>query len=351
MSEDMFFHADGVKVMVVDDNEVNSMVVASMLEQFHIVVTEVYAGKDAIEKAKYEDFDIIFMDYLMPEMNGIETTEEIRKLGKVKRPVIIGLSADVTPELKSKFSAAGADNVLAKPLTIEALQQLLERLVPKEQVATIDSKKQVGEDTKKVIEIFSEVSGMNVEEGLSHLGNTVENYIKVLETAVDNIRQQQKRLFVYSESMIQPSSMKISFHSLKGIFLNLGAHKLSEQSQLFELACTNASVDLLTNDLEQYLSDLDVFVRGLEHGLAQYDGDYKRKQLEQYRPMDEETYDQYYAELVNALQKYEYNDLRELTNALLYASKGEKRALYQNVLKEIQDFQYENALELLKKGN
>ena len=102
-----------------------------------------------------------------------------------------------------------------------SLEQLLERLVPKEQVANIDSKKQVGEDTKKVIEIFSEVSGMNVEEGLSHLGNTVENYIKVLETAVDNIRQQQKRLFVYSESMIQPSSMKISFHSLKGIFLNL----------------------------------------------------------------------------------------------------------------------------------
>lgn len=107
MSEDMFFHADGVKVMVVDDNEVNSMVVASMLEQFHIVVTEVYAGKDAIEKAKYEDFDIIFMDYLMPEMNGIETTEEIRKLGKVKRPVIIGLSADVTPELNLNLVQQG----------------------------------------------------------------------------------------------------------------------------------------------------------------------------------------------------------------------------------------------------
>ena len=100
MSNDMFFSAEGKKVMVVDDNEVNSMVVASMLEQFAIQVTEVYSGKDAVEKAKYEDFDVIFMDYLMPEMNGIETTEEIRKLGKVKRPAIIGLSADVTPELK-----------------------------------------------------------------------------------------------------------------------------------------------------------------------------------------------------------------------------------------------------------
>ena len=350
MSNDMFFSAEGKKVMVVDDNEVNSMVVASMLEQFAIQVTEVYSGKDAVEKAKYEDFDVIFMDYLMPEMNGIETTEEIRKLGKVKSPAIIGLSADVTPELKSKFSRAGADNVLAKPLTLEALQQLLEEWVPKEQVASLDSKKQAGDDAKQIIEIFSQVNGLNVEEGLSHLGNTVENYIKVLETAVDNIRQQQKHLFVYSESLIQPSSMKISFHSLKGIFLNLGAHKLSEQSQLFELACTNSSVDLLSNDLEQYLKDLDVFVGSLEQGLAQYDGDYKKKQAEQYRPLDEENFTKYYDKLVNDLQKYEYNDLRELTNTLMYASKGEKRILFENVLKEIQNFQYEAALELLGKG-
>ena len=103
-------------------------------------------------------------------------------------------------------------------------------------------------------------------------------------------------------------------------------------------------------DLEQYLKDLDVFVGSLEQGLAQYDGDYKKKQAEQYRPLDEENFTKYYDKLVNDLQKYEYNDLRELTNTLMYASKGEKRILFENVLKEIQNFQYEAALELLGKG-
>ena len=75
MGTESAFRAEGIKALVVDDNEVNTMVVASMLEQFSIPVTEVYSGKEAIERERLEEFDIIFMDYLMPEMDGIEATD------------------------------------------------------------------------------------------------------------------------------------------------------------------------------------------------------------------------------------------------------------------------------------
>ena len=347
METEQVFKAEGMHALVVDDNEVNSMVVASMLEQFSIAVTEVYSGKDAIEKVKYQDYDIIFMDYLMPEMNGMEATEEIRKLGKVKRPVIVALSADDTQELKAKFAKVGVDDVLAKPLELDMLCQILKKWIPEDQVSTIDVNLHDVDTTEGLLDIFSHVEGLDVEKGLSHLGNSTENYIKVIEAAVDNIRTERNRLAVYLESQVQPSSMKISFHSLKGVFLNLGAQRLSEQAQLFELACTNTTVDLLADNLEQFLKEMEQFYEGLEQGLVEYDDSYVKRQEERYFPLAEEEFKETLERLIYCLKRYEYNDLGELLQRLIYATTGEEKSKYISVGKAIQNFQYEEALQLL----
>lgn len=346
MSADMIFKAEGIKALVVDDNEVNSMVVASMLEQFSIEVTEAYSGKEAIEKSKYEDFDIIFMDYLMPEMNGIEATEEIRGLGKVKRPVIVALSANDTQELKAKFKSAGVDDVVAKPLELLKVCDILRKWVPDEAVEQVGKKSDFCDTDINLKELFSCVDGLDVEKGLSHLANSSENYIKVIEAAIDNIQTERKRLAVYSQSQVQPSSMKISFHSLKGVFLNLGAQKLSEQSQFFELACANTSVDLVADNLQQFLDDLGQFSLDLQIALAKYDDRYNRE--DRYFPLEEEEFMETNEQLVYHLERYEYNELRELLQKLMYASKGEIRNRYEEIGKAIQNFQYEAAIFQLK---
>ncbi len=346
MSAEMIFKAEGMKALVVDDNEVNSMVVASMLEQFSIEVTEVYSGRDAIEKARYEDYDIIFMDYLMPEMNGIEATEEIRRLGKVKRPVIVALSANDTQELKAKFKSAGVDDVVAKPLELTKVCDILQKWVPDEAVKPMGVEPDLDDTAADLKELFSQVDGLDVEKGLSHLANSSENYIKVIEAAIDNIQTERKRLAVYSQSQVQPSSMKISFHSLKGVFLNLGAKQLSEQSQFFELACANTSVDLIADNLQQFLDDLGEFSLNLQIALAKYDDGYNRE--DRYFPLEEEEFVDINEQLVYHLERYEYNELRELQQKLMYASQGEIRNKYEEIGKAIQNFQYEDAIEQLK---
>ena len=350
----MFFKAEGMKALVVDDNEVNAMVVSSMLEQFEIQVTEVYSGKDAISREQHEEYDIIFMDYLMPEMNGIEATEEIRKLGKVKRPIIIALSADVTPELKSKFEKAGVDDVMAKPLELEAVCGILRKWAPEESVSKKEFDISTDDQVTILRGIFSGVQGLDVEKGLSHLANSAENYMKVIEAAVDNIYAEKNRLLMYSQSMVQPSSMKICFHSLKGVFLNLGVSHLTEQSQMFELACVNPQVDFSALNLKQYLEELDAFVKALENGLEQFDDNYVKNSEERYLPISSEEYYRCKEDLRYYLSYYEFNHLPELTSKLIYASKGETRQQMNRIGKLIQNFQYEEALqaldELEKKG-
>ncbi|MBQ5559697.1 MAG: response regulator [Lachnospiraceae bacterium] len=332
-----------MKVLVVDDNEVNAMVVSSMLELYDMKVTEVYSGKDAIDKAKNDDYDIIFMDYLMPEMNGIEATEEIRKLAKVKRPLIVVLSADSTQELKKKFEKSGVDDVIAKPLEAEKLNDILTKWGKIEQISQHEN---ATNEEIDVVSLFSHVVGLDVEKGLSHMANSADNYIKVIEVAIQNIEEQRRQLQLYRLSQVQPSSMKLSFHSLKGIFLNLGAHHLSEQSQNLELACVNLDLELLGERLEQYLSLLDDMIDGLKKGMSKYDHNYSFGE-EKYEPLPQEEYDYIFQVVVEGLKRYEYNELREGLKKLINASQGEQRERWMEVAKLVQVFKYEEALKLI----
>lgn len=342
------FSAKGIKALVVDDNEVNTMVVASMLEQFSIEVTEVYSGKEAIEKERMEDFDIIFMDYLMPEMNGIEATEEIRKLGKVKRPIIVALTANEIDELKGRFEQAGVDDVLVKPLELEAVCQILKKWFLDKTVEHYgNSKKDQDSGRNALLEAFSEVKELDVEKGLSHLANSASNYIKVIKAAVDNLRSEQNRLSMYRDSQVQVTSMKNCFHSLKGVFLNLGVSRLSNQSQLLELACGNQEEEYIRNSLEEYLQNLEDFTMQLEEALLEYDATYTKSCEERYVPISEEEFNECVEALKYYLYRYEFNYLPELTEKLIYATKGEERKKMNQIAKQVQSFQYEEALKIL----
>ena len=340
MGTESAFRAEGIKALVVDDNEVNTMVVASMLEQFSIPVTEVYSGKEAIERERLEEFDIIFMDYLMPEMDGIEATEEIRKLGKAKRPVIVALTANETKELKERFKQAGVVDVMVKPLELEAVCRILKKWFPDKTVTFMENSMGEQDSGKKVLlEAFSKIDELDVEKGLSHLANSAPNYIKVIKAAVDNIHSAKNRLKMYQESQVQVSSMKNSFHSLKGVFLNLGVSRLSNQSQLFELACGNQEEEYIKNSLEHYLQELEDFTIQLEEALLKYDATYTKSRSERFIPMEENEFLRCVEDLKYYLSRYEFNYLPELTEKLVYATKGEEREKMNQNAKQVQCFQ------------
>lgn len=349
MGTEIAFRAEGIKALVVDDNEVNTMVVASMLEQFSIQVTEVYSGKAAIEKERLEEFDIIFMDYLMPEMNGIEATEEIRKLGKAKRPIIVALTANEITELKGRFEQAGVDDVMVKPLKLEAVCQILKKWFSDKTVESLESSmEERGSEKKVLLEAFSKIEELDVEKGLSHLANSASNYIKVIKAAVDNIHSERNRLQMYQESQVQVSSMKNCFHSLKGVFLNLGVSRLSSQSEFYELACGNQEEKYIRKNLEKYLQDLEEFGMRLEEALLEYDVTYTKSRSERYIPMDESEFAKCVEKLEYYLYRYEFNYLPELTEKLVFATKGEERDKMIQIAKKVQCFQYEEALKILR---
>jgi CheY-like chemotaxis protein len=129
------FSARGVKVLVVDDIEINLELTEAMLDSFDIKADLAKRGEDALELARANTYDIIFMDHMMPGMDGIETTRRIRELkGPPAAVPIIALTANVINGAESMFLEHQFNGFLAKPIEFASLNLCLRRWIPPEKI-------------------------------------------------------------------------------------------------------------------------------------------------------------------------------------------------------------------------
>lgn len=113
----------GCKVLIVDDNRVNVIVLKMSLEKLGIQSDSVCNGLQAVSAVTKNDYDLVFMDVHMPNMDGFEATKEIRKINK--DIAIIGLSADVTKEAIDEAKGVGMNDYLTKPISFDKLRNIL----------------------------------------------------------------------------------------------------------------------------------------------------------------------------------------------------------------------------------
>ena len=114
-----------LRVLVVEDNPVNAIVVRTMLERLGFQSDLAASGVEAIAALQRQPYDLVFMDMLMPEMDGLEATRRIRGLALAAQPRIVALTANVLQEDREACGAAGMDGFLAKPITLADLQRCL----------------------------------------------------------------------------------------------------------------------------------------------------------------------------------------------------------------------------------
>ncbi|MCL2500309.1 MAG: response regulator [Defluviitaleaceae bacterium] len=137
INESHTIHAPDAKVMVVDDTVFNLKVVCGFLGMLDINSFPVKSGEMAIELIQKDDYDIIFMDHMMPEMDGIETTARIRAMGgKYELLPIIALTANAIQGMREMFLANGFNDYLSKPVNTGELVRILENWLPPQKILT-----------------------------------------------------------------------------------------------------------------------------------------------------------------------------------------------------------------------
>lgn len=237
------FVAPDAHILVVDDNAMNIKVIEGLLERYQMKVSKATSGREALEKIETMDYDFVFMDHMMPEMDGIETLHRIRKkAGTYYRNVpIIALTANAIAGMRERFLAEGFADYLEKPIEASVLERVLKRNIPEEKQCPIEqqAKQTVPEEKENQKEEDSAkeeltINDLDTEKGILYCGGK-EGYLKVLKAysrSGEENRTQVERLYKEQDW----DNYTIMVHGIKSSMLSIGATKLSELAKQLELA-------------------------------------------------------------------------------------------------------------------
>ena len=232
------FTAGNARILIADDNEMNLKVAKGLLEPFKMEIVTAENGKEAVDKVKKEDYDIVFMDHMMPVMDGVEATAAIRALenDKYRDLPVIALSANATSQAQELFRKSGFNDFVAKPIMMKEISAALEKWLPQEKIeyydkAEADENIKDGSDSGNDPE-FAPLEGLSrdvidINSGIECCGSKelyismLTDYYKLIDKKCTKIRK------CLDDGLIRDVTIEV--HALKNTSRMIGAGKLSEE--------------------------------------------------------------------------------------------------------------------------
>ena len=277
------------RLLVVDDIATNLKVAEGLLSPYGAIVDTSLTGPESIELVKHRDYDIVFMDHMMPEMDGIEATGFIReweaKQGKDLRTgvPIVALTANAVSGMREMFLERGFNDFLAKPIDVSKLDDILERWIPKEKRewkaplsknGGADTTERSGVSEKKPdnsnsgaaqhaeVSSIANIPGMDTAKGIAMTGGTEESYRMVLSVFCNDM---QKRL-QFLQKVPEKDDMNefiTQVHALKGAAASVGGTEISAYAAKLEAAGRTGDIAFIEKGLSEFVRLLSEQVKNI----------------------------------------------------------------------------------------
>ncbi|MDR0441892.1 MAG: response regulator [Treponema sp.] len=273
------------KVLVVDDVESNLFVAQGLMRPYELSVETAGSGFAAIDKIKDGNvYDIVFMDHMMPKMDGIETVKKIREWGYLQP--IVALTANAVVGQSDVFLANGFDGFVSKPIDLRQLNAALRKFVrdkqPPEVIAAVSAARkgdqQIGAASQQASLQAAEVSetwkkieqidGLSVQTGLERLMGQRDIYEKALKLLLKEIDKCDRNLKEFL-SVNDMHNFAIEVHGMKGSLANVGAMEISALAKELEMASKAVDADFCATNLPPFLDRLGNFKASLVDAFAE----------------------------------------------------------------------------------
>ena len=293
-------YAPDARILVVDDNAMNLKVARNLMKLNGIVPDQAASGMEAIEMIENNTYDIVFMDHMMPKMDGIETLEKLKEENLVPdNTTVIALTANAVVGAKERYLEAGFDDYLSKPIEVEKLEEKLEKYLPDEIVSWRDKDSANTEETKNTLDSADEMEGVHtsddeimefapiefapsdsetqsvtgtveqmrmlgiaVDDGLCYCGGDEAFYVDMLKdyaTAYEEKRADLEKSYQEKNWL----NYQTSVHALKSTSKTIGAMKLSEHARCLEEAAGQSDIayieghhPALIREYEELINDI-----------------------------------------------------------------------------------------------
>ena len=259
------FTAPEAKIMVVDDNEMNRKVALGLLAPLKMQIDTAENGKQALDMICSKKYDLIFMDHMMPIMDGIEATKKLREMDDeyCRQVPVIALTANAIVEARAKFFEAGMNDFAAKPIDLKDICAKIRKWLPAEYIINNEAKEASLSDVsqeKETEEDLPVICGLDVSEGIKNSG-TKELFFSLLGDFYKLIDMKSTKMEkCLADGLIREYTIEV--HALKNTARMIGAMELSKWCYELEMAGNASEVEKLNQQtpgmLQMYRSYKEV---------------------------------------------------------------------------------------------
>jgi signal transduction histidine kinase/CheY-like chemotaxis protein len=266
-------------VLIVDDVEANIYVAKGLMAPYHLKINSVNSGFDAIrEVSNGKVYDVIFMDHMMPGMDGLQATKHIRDSGYTAP--IVALTANAVSGQAEVFLQNGFDDFISKPIDIRQLNTILNKFIRDKQPPEVleEARKYApaavkepetisisGTDSLKSLLHQYKIEGLDIAKGLQRFEGDAEFYLRVLRAYTGSVKTTLD--IMKNVSMETIVDYKIKVHGIKGTSLDICAAKIGETAGLLEKAAASGEIGFINDHNPLFYKNLTELVNNIDEML------------------------------------------------------------------------------------
>ncbi len=340
------FIAPLAKILVVDDNITNIKVAQGILTMYQVRVDTALSGKECLEKIEKHNYHMIFMDQMMPEMDGIETTKLIRLHSnpEIRNMVVIALTANAITGTRELFLQSGFQEYISKPINLTSMEAILKKFLPPEIIHYVDK----NDEDADYSEVEIQLPYVDVEAGMQNYGNAKGRYLQILKFINDDGPGHVQRI----KDCLQTEHYRqyiFEVHALKGLMAGIGAKQLAEFARLQEYAGRDGNIEVIKRESAFMIEKYEGMLENIRNVLSETG--LLREEIIQIRE-EELTWEEFcnmLHSLQGSLDLLEQGEAaRKVDNLLTYPLDEGIRKQLLDVKHAIGEFEYEEATELIR---
>ena len=351
------FTAADARILVVDDNPMNLIVFKSLVKQTLVHIDTANDGDEGIRLSQVVNYDILFLDHMMPGKDGIETLQAIREDPgnlNVKTPAVC-LTANAISGAREQYIEAGFDDYLTKPIDTDKLEEMMLAMIPAEKISIVDD----GTSSSRVVESSSGASGqearsavipeelltltgtylIDIRSGLKNSASP-EMYVELLKIYNDSYSETAEILNRYFETKAY-KDYTIKIHALKSSSRIIGATEIGEDAQKLEDAGKAGDYGYITENHAPFMGKYTALVELISETLGVEDDSDKPPAAPEYILAK-------YEEIKAAAEDMDCEKLEEIFSEMSgYRIPDTEKGLYEKLKNAASDYDYDGILELL----
>ena len=267
------FTAPSANILIVDDISTNLRVAKELMAPYNMNIQTCLSGPEAIHLVEKNRFDIVFMDHMMPGMDGIETTSLIRSINSAdeyyKKLPVIALTANAVSGQREIFLEKGIDDFLAKPIEIQKLDEILEKWLPVEKLCKAEQPNSDDEAKYSKDETIS-IHGIDTTQGQRNCGGNFQIYLEILS---DFCKDAENRLANIKDALAEGNIDLYTtlVHALKGAARSIGAIETGEKAAWLERTAEKGPLSEINEKTSELKEDVLALINNVKSELGKYE--------------------------------------------------------------------------------